>query len=215
MAPHADPETAPHNATVDAKPVEPTNQGYKSLSHLQSYPLISDITTSFTSSPLGQRTISLSTSAYSRFITPLSPYLSRAYPYVQSADDFADANLTRVDSRFPVVKEVSAEDVKGMIGYPRKLVAEVIVRGSDFAREKQEYVLRIYEDEVAQQKGVVGKAKAGVTTGLVVSSDVMGKIAGFLASSVGRKASVPATNGANGANGNGATPNGEKKESGA
>jgi hypothetical protein len=159
------------------------NRGYKSVSHLQSYPLISDITASFTSSSICQRATNLSSAVYDRFITPISRV-------VQSADDFADANLTHLDSRFPVVKEVSAEDVKGMIGYPRKLIAEEIVKGSDYAHEKQEWVLHVYESQVDERKGLVVKLKAGVTTGLVVSADVMLEVADILVTVL--KASVPA-----------------------
>jgi hypothetical protein len=152
------------------------NRGYKSLSHLQSYPLISDITTSFTSSSICQRTINMSSALYAHCITPVSRV-------VQSADDFADANLTHLDSRFPVIKEVSAEDV---FGYPRKLIVDEIVRGCYYAHEKQEF----FKSQVDQRKGVVVKLRAGITTGLVVSTDVMAEIADFLVAVL--KASVPA-----------------------
>jgi hypothetical protein len=142
------------------------NRGYKSLSHLQSYPLISDITTSFTSSSICQRTVNMSSALYAGFITPISRV-------VQSADNFADANLTHLDSRFPVIKSVSAEDV---FGYPRKLIAEEIMRGCDYAQEMQEF----YESQVDERKGVVVQLMAGATTWLVVSTDVMAEIADFL-----------------------------------
>jgi hypothetical protein len=186
MAPHAEPPLTESNG--DAAPSSPT---YKSLSHLKSYPLVADSINTFTSTPLGQRTISLSTTAYCRFIAPLSPYLSKAYPYVNAADSFADSNLGKIDSRFPIVKEPTEQlksRVFDTVAYPRKVVAEVIVRGHDYAQKGQEYVFRVYEDEVAKEcandtsAGVVKKAKAGVTTGLVVSSDLMGAIASYLGS---------------------------------
>lgn len=175
MAPHA--ENAPASPTT------------KTFDHLKSYPLVADGVNVFTSTSIGQKTISLSTSAFSRFIAPLSPYLSKAYPYVNKADDFADASLGQIETRFPIVKE-STENLKAVVvdtvGYPRKIVAEVIVRGQDFAKEGQEYVFKVYEDEFSklgeeEKKGsYVPIAKAGVTTGFVVSSELMGAIANYL-----------------------------------
>ena len=180
MAPHAETPVA------NAAPASPTT---KTFDHLKSYPLVADSVNAFSSTPIGQKTISLSTSAFSRFIAPLSPYLSKAYPYVNKADDFADASLVQIETRFPIVKE-STENLKAVVvdtvGYPRKMVAEVIVRGQDFAKEGQEYVFKVYEDEFSklneeEKKGsYVPIAKAGVTTGFVVSSELMGAIANYL-----------------------------------
>jgi hypothetical protein len=180
MAPHAE----------NGAPSSPTT---KTFEHLKSYPLVSDGVNVFSSTFIGQKTISLSTSAFSRFIAPLSPYLSKAYPYVNKADDFADASLGQIDTRFPIVKtstENLTENLKAVVvdtvGYPRKVVAEVIVRGQDFAKEGTEYVFKVYEDEFSklgeeEKKGsYVPIAKAGVTTGFVVSSELMGAIANYL-----------------------------------
>ena len=181
MAPHAEGPTTNGTSPADS-PSSPTS---KTINHLKSYPIVADSINTFSSTPLGQRTISLSTSAYSTFIAPLSPYLSAAYPYVSRADDLADSSLSTVDSRFPIVKE-STENLKSMVvdtvGYPRRVVAEVIVRGQHFADEKKEYVFKVYADEQEkiEGEGVVGKAKAGVTTGFVVSSELMSAIANYL-----------------------------------
>jgi hypothetical protein len=205
MAPHAEPTIGTANVNATATPSNGTinlqttslpsstntapsapPSTYKSISHLKSYPIVADSINTFTSTPLGQRTISLSTTAYSRFIAPLSPYLSKAYPYVSAADSFADSNLGKIESAFPIVKEPTEQlksRVIDTVGYPRKVVAEVIVRGQDYAREGQEYVFRVFEDEVSREggpDGVVKRAKAGVTTGLVVSSELMGAIASYL-----------------------------------
>lgn len=200
MAPHAEPTTA-------ASP--PSSPTLKSIEHLKSYPIVADGITIFSSHPIGQKTIALSTSAFSRFIAPLSPYLSKAYPYVNKADDFADTSLGKIETQFPIVKE-STETLKTVVvdavGYPRKVVAEVIVRGSNFAKEKQEYVIKVYEDE-KQKVGAeattpsptsptsyIPMAKAGVTTGFVVSSELMGAIATYLKSKKETAAPVtPAT----------------------
>ncbi|KAI5858704.1 hypothetical protein BZA05DRAFT_11156 [Tricharina praecox] len=193
MAPHAEPTTtSTANGTTAGEPKAPSSPTLKSIEHLKSYPLVADGITTFSSHPIGQKTIALSTSAYSRFIAPLSPYLSKAYPYVNRADELADSSLEKLDSRFPIVKEPT-ESLRSVVvdavGYPRKVVAQVIVRGSDFAKEKQEYVFKVYEDEFSKMgeeekksAGYIPMAKAGVTTGFVVSSELMGAIATYLGS---------------------------------
>jgi len=191
MAPHAETPVA-SNGSTNAESKAPSSPTLKSIEHLKSYPLVADGITTFSSHPIGQKTIALSSSAYSRLIAPLSPYLSKAYPYVNRADALADSSLEKLDSRFPIVKE-STENLRSVVvdavGYPRKVVAEVIVRGSDFAKEKQEYVFKVYDDEFSKigedekkSAGYIPRAKAGVTTGFVVSSELMGAIATYLGS---------------------------------
>jgi len=191
MAPHAETPVA-SNGSTNAEPKAPSSPTLKSIEHLKSYPLVADGISTFSSYPIGQKTIALSSSAYSRLIAPLSPYLSKAYPYVNRADALADSSLEKLDSRFPIVKE-STENLRSVVvdavGYPRKVVAEVIVRGSDFAKEKQEYVFKVYDDEFSKigedekkSAGYIPMAKAGVTTGFVVSSELMGAIATYLGS---------------------------------
>lgn len=171
--------------------MKPTMNGetpaYKSFDHFVSYPIISDSISTFKTYPLGQRSIDITHSAYCTFIAPLSPYLSKAAPYVTRADELAESGLGKIEERFPIVKEPT-ENIKNTvvdtIGYPRKLVGEVYVRGSDLAKDTKEYVFSIYGDELARQDntkgGYIPKAKAGVTTGLVVSSELMGAIAAYL-----------------------------------
>ncbi|KAI5797715.1 hypothetical protein EDC01DRAFT_727405 [Geopyxis carbonaria] len=189
MAPHAEPEVVASSTPQTNGNTAPSSPTYKSFDHLKSYPVVADGITTFSSHPLGQRTISLSHSAYSTFIAPLSPYLSKAYPYVNKADEFANDNLVKIETRFPLVKEPT-ESLKTMamdtLGYPRKLAGEVIVRGQDFAKGKKEYVFKVYDDEFSKMpeaernSGYIPIAKAGVTTGFVVSSELMGAIAGYL-----------------------------------
>lgn len=185
--PHAEQpnNTSKVNGTTPAQS-DPGSPSYKSLSHLKSYPIVSDSISVFESHPLGQRSISLSQSCYSTFLAPLTPYLSRAAPYVSRADEFADSNLGKIDSYFPILKEPTDEirsAVVGAVGYPKKLVGEVYLRGADFAKEGKEYVFKVYEDECSKgggTDGVIPKAKATVTTGLVVSSEIMGSLAAYL-----------------------------------
>ncbi|KAL0636433.1 hypothetical protein Q9L58_004582 [Maublancomyces gigas] len=173
--------------------MKPTVNGetpsYKSLDHLASYPIISDSISTFKTYPLGQRSIDITHSAYCTFIAPLSPYLSKAAPYVTRADELAETGLGKIEERFPIVKEPT-ESIKSTvvdtIGYPRRLVGEVYVRGSDLAKDTKEYVFSIYGDELARQDslenkgGYIPRAKAGVTTGLVVSTELMTAIAAYL-----------------------------------
>lgn len=188
MAPLAAPVS--NGSTSESK--TPSSPTLKSIEHLKSYPLVAHGITTFSSHPIGQKTIALSGSAYSRFIAPLSPYLSKAYPYVNRADELADSSLGKLDSQLPIVKR-STENLKSVVidavGYPRKVVAQVIVRGSDFAKKKQEYVFKVYDDEFSKMgkeekkhAGYIPMAKAGVTTGFVVSSEFMGAIAVYLKS---------------------------------
>lgn len=188
--PHAEQSTM---NTTTTETMKPTMNGeaptYKTLDHLVSYPIISDTISTFKTYPLGQRSIDITHSAYCTFIAPLSPYLSKAAPYVTRVDELAETGLGRIEERFPIVKEPT-ENIKntviGTIGYPRKLVGEVYVRGTDIAKDTKEYVFSIYGDELARQDnaqnkgGYIPKAKASVTTGLVVSSELMGAIASYL-----------------------------------
>lgn len=176
---------------MDTTTEKPTMNGespsYKSLGHLASYPFISDSILTFKTYPLGQRSIDITHSAYCTFIAPLSPYLSKAAPYVTRVDELAETGLGKIEERFPIVKEPT-ENIKNTvvdtIGYPRKLVGEVYVRGSDLAKDTKEYVFSIYDDELARQDstkgGYIPRAKAGVAAGLVVSSELMGAIAAYL-----------------------------------
>lgn len=159
---------------------------YKTLSHLKSYPLIADGISAFESNPYGKRTLSVSHTAYIRFIAPLSSYLSVAAPYFAKADDLADGGLAKVEIRFPIVKE-PVDTIKtrmsNTIGYPRKVFGEIIGRGSDLAKKEKDHVFKVYDDAYAklgQEKGCIPVARAGVQTGLVVSSELVGAIASYL-----------------------------------
>lgn len=213
MAPHAENNVVKavdtKGAKADAPAPEssqsqpPESPSLKSLQHLKSYPIVADGISTFTAHPIGQRTVSLSASAFNRFVAPLSAYLSCTYPYVHRADDFADESLGRIESRFPIVKEPTdhvKSAVLDSVGYPRRLAAEAIVRSHDFAREKQQYVFKVYEDEFSKisggnassnanangaangADGYIPVAKAGITSAFVVSSELMSAIANYLSS---------------------------------
>lgn len=157
---------------------------YKSLDHLASYPIISDSITTFKGYPLGQRSINITHSAYSTFIAPFSPYLSKAAPLVNRADDLAESGLGKFEERFPIVKEPTENIKNSVVGYPKKLIGEVYVRGTELAKDTKDYVFEVYTEELNKQgsekKGYVPMAKAGVSAGFVVSSDLMSYLASYL-----------------------------------
>jgi hypothetical protein len=159
MAPHAENETASNgfNGTMTSEPT--TNGGElhsQFLSHLTSYPLVSDGITTYKSNPYGAKSIDLFNSAYTRFDStiykPISPYLATPYslvvPYLTKLDSLGDSGLSFVDSKVPVIKEDTAT-LKGKItdyaGYPFKLVDDgkrslLEIYGEEFSKyEKQGY----------------------------------------------------------------------------
>jgi len=147
------------------------------ISHVTSYPMISDTILAFKSNPYGQKSISLADQGYARLFKPVQGYLAGPYsivsPYVSKADSLADNGLSKVDNHFPIIKEPT-EKVKGTVQdiafYPLKV-----------AGNSKEYVFKVYGDEHKRQgAGVVGTAKALVTTGLVVTADSLGWLSSFL-----------------------------------
>jgi len=153
------------------------------LSHLISYPFISDGITTFKSNPYGAKSLSLTTSISHKFADPLLPYLSKPYqyvsPYITKADSLGDSTLSTIDSKFPVVKKPTGELIdngKAIVFFPLK-------KGS----EGKEYVYGVYGSEVKKVggDGIVTWGKAAIATGLVVGGDAYGWLSGFLA---GKKA---------------------------
>jgi hypothetical protein len=141
------------------------------LSHLFSYPVISDSISTFKSNPYGQKALSLSDSGYKTFAKPVLPYLSKPYsyvdPYVKRADSIGDSTLSTLDSKFPVVKKPTGElydNATGLAMFPLKK-----------GKEGKEYVFGVYGREYKKVggEGIVTYGKAAMTTGLIVSSDAL------------------------------------------
>jgi len=148
------------------------------LSHLTSYPIISDSISTFKSNPYGQKSISLADSGYNTFAVPILPYLTTPYqyvsPYVAKADSLGDSSLSSLDAKFPVVKKPTNElydNGKGFVFFP-------ITK----ANEGKEYVFKTYDSEVKKVggSGVITYGKAAVTTGLIVSSDALSWLSHYL-----------------------------------
>merc|ERR1712225_89597 len=145
------------------------------LSHLISYPVISDSISTFKSNPYGAKSLSITTSLSHKLADPLLPYLTKPYqyvsPYITKADSLGDSTLSTIDSKFPVVKKPTGELIdngKAIVFFPLK-------KGT----EGKEYVVGVYGSECKKVGG------EGIATGLVVGGDAYGWLSGFLA---GKKA---------------------------
>jgi len=92
----------------------------KFLNHLTSLPVVSAGMSTYSSSPLGARSIDMAASVYNQakahllppYQTYLSPYVERPYsyvqPYIYKADELGDSALNKITTRFPIVKEEPA-----------------------------------------------------------------------------------------------------------
>jgi len=177
--PHSETTTTETDTTM-APQVNGESPSSAFLSHLISYPVISDSISTFKSSPYGAKSLSLTSSGYEKIGKPLLPYLSTPYsfisPYISKADSLGDSTLSTLDQKFPVVKKPTGElydDAHSVVFFPLK-------KGS----EGKEYVLKTYSTEVKKvggDGGLVTYGKAVVSTGLIISSDTLSWLGAFLA----------------------------------
>jgi len=148
------------------------------LAHLTSYPVISDSISTFKSNPYGQKSLSLADQGYSRLVAPVIPYAQRPYgyvaPYVAKADSIGDSGLSKVDEKFPIVKE-DTEKVKNTVldyaFFPLRV-----------AGDGKNYVFNTYSGEYKKcgGDGVISGGKAIITTSLIVSSDGFAWLSTFM-----------------------------------
>jgi len=148
------------------------------IDHLLNYPVINDGVKTFKSNPYGQKSLELSDSAYKTFAQPVLPYFSKPFqyvsPYVKKADNLGDKTLSAVDERFPVVKKPAGEiykDARDLVLLPYRTG----LAGKD-------HVLETYSGEVKKVGGdnLVTYSKALLTTTLIVTTEVIQSISGFL-----------------------------------
>ena len=118
----------------------------KFLSHLNSYPVVSDGVETFKSHPVGKKSLELADNAYARFGKPVEPYfetpINYAKPYAAKADELADSGLGHVETRFPIVKEDTNTIVdkgKSVIWFPFKV-----------ANDGKEYVVNTWTGKLPQ-----------------------------------------------------------------
>jgi hypothetical protein len=97
-------------------------------------------------------------------------------PYVSKADELADQGLSKVDQQFPIVTE-STDQVK-------EKVTIITSQPLKYYGEGKEYVLKVYGDEYdkrgGEKGGLITPVKAGVTTVLVVTIDVLSHFTSYL-----------------------------------
>jgi len=180
--PHSDPST-PTEATKMGSQVNGDAPSSAFLSHILSYPVISDSITTIKSHPYGAKSLSLTNSTYTSLSAPLRPYLAKPYqyvsPYISRADSLGDSTLSSLDTRFPVVKKPTGE----LYNDGKKLVFFPLRKGG----EGKEYVFGVWGSEVKKVggEGLVMYGKAALATGLVVGTDAVGWLSGWVAGKKG------------------------------
>jgi len=149
------------------------------IEHLTSYHFISDSITTFKANPYGAKSIDLTNAGYAKLVKPTFPYLqtpvSYAKPYIAKADQIGDSLLTKVDEKFPIVKNETAE-IKGTI---LDYVSFPLVK----AGEGKEYVIGTYSSEYKKcgGDGYLAGGKALITSSLVITSDMLSWLSTFVA----------------------------------
>jgi len=148
------------------------------LSHLTSYPVVSDSISTFKSNPYGAKSLDLADSGYKSFVAPVLPYAQGPYgyvkPYVAKADEIADTGLSKVDNTFPIVKQDTQKiqsTVMGLVHLPFVM-----------AFQGKDYVFKTYGNEYKKCGGktYIDGVKALITTSLVITSDSLSSLSGYL-----------------------------------
>jgi len=175
--PHAE------NGSQQSNMVNGEKHSSEFLNHLQSYPLVSTSIDTFKSYPIGSKSLHLANQGYATFLAPILQtvfsiplYHNYVHPYVNYADNLASSTLDTIDTHFPLVKDEPQKIKETLFEYahtPLKV-----------AGETKEYVFKTYENEYKKcgGDGYVSGGKAVVTTGLVVASETLGKLSGYLGS---------------------------------
>jgi hypothetical protein len=146
--------------------------------HLTSYPIISDSITTLKNNPYGQKSLQLAEEGYEHLAKPVLPYFAKPYgyvaPYVAKADTLGHQGLSRVENKFPIVKQ-DTESIKGTL----KDYAFLPIR---IANDGKRYVLDTYNSEYKKcgGDGYVARGKALITTGLVMTSESLAWLSGLL-----------------------------------
>lgn len=166
------------NATPNGnKPSPSIAEKSQFLSHLTSYPLISDTLTTITTHPytrtplhLTHRTLTSLAPYATPLLSPLTPYLT---PYLARLDTLGSSALDALDARVPSAKKPTRE----LYTQTRDLA----LRPYELSREGSEHVRRAYDGEVKRNGGGEGEKKMGLVgfgkavwgTGKVVGGEVV------------------------------------------
>ncbi|KAL8931960.1 MAG: hypothetical protein Q9211_006622 [Gyalolechia sp. 1 TL-2023] len=170
--PHAE------NGSMTKQMVNGEKASSQFVSHVTSYPVVSDSIDAIENNPYGKKGIELANEGYNKVVAPVIPYAQGPYgyiaPYVQKADQLADGGLDRVDGTFPIVKQ-DTEKIKGTI-------LDLAFLPLRLANQSKDYVLSTYGNEYKKcgGNGYMAGGKAIITTGLVVTSDSLSWLADYL-----------------------------------
>ncbi|KAJ5818411.1 hypothetical protein N7474_004002 [Penicillium riverlandense] len=150
------------------------------LTHLTSYPIVSDSITTFKLNPYGAKSLEYADQGYTRIAKPVLPYLSTpcSYlaPYLARADALGDRSLAQIETRFPFIKE-DTQTLRGSLvdraSFPARLAGDV-----------KHHVFDLYglEYKKCGGDGVVASGKAVVTTSLVLSQESLAWVSSWLQS---------------------------------
>jgi hypothetical protein len=141
--------------------------------------VVHDSFEAYKSHPFGARSLAIINESYQRFIAPLHPYLQTPYsylsPYLSRADELGDNGLSKVEHRFPIVKEDTSKLKQTVFDYA-SLPLQVAGKG-------KEYVFGTWQDEYSKthgQDGLVKNIKALISTELKFGLDAYGLVTGYL-----------------------------------
>ena len=140
--------------------------------------MVSDSISLFKSNPYGAKSIEFADHGYDRLAKPVLPYFQTPFnyvaPYLEHADTLGDKGLTRIDSRFPIIRE-DTQKIRGTIyntaGYPVR-----------FAGDVKDHVYDVYGTEYKKcgGDGLVASGKAVITTSLMLSQESLAWISTWL-----------------------------------
>ena len=126
----------------------------------------------------GARGICMANSAYASFVKPFLPYFQTPYsytkPYVAKVDQLGDSVLTKIDETIPFFKSETAgikSTAWDCAHWPLKK-----------ASEGGHWIASTYMQEYHKcgGPGMVAGGKAAITSGLILSSDLLGWLSSFL-----------------------------------
>ncbi|KAK7183301.1 hypothetical protein DPSP01_000574 [Paraphaeosphaeria sporulosa] len=165
--PHAEKDTV--NGEMTTRLTNGEKPQSKVLSHLQTYPVVNDGLEFYKSHPYGAKSLNLVHKTYNSFVAPLHPYLQTPYsylsPYLSRADELGDSGLSKVDTRFPIVKEDTSK--------LKQTVSEYVGLPFALAGKGRAYVVGTWQDEYSKTRGdgVVKSVKALISTELKIGLD--------------------------------------------
>jgi hypothetical protein len=147
------------------------------ITHLASYPLVSDSIEIYKSNPYGAKSISITSQllqTYNQSVNPhIYPFLRTPFsfvaPYLAKADSLGDNGLTSLETRFPIVREPTS-DIRTRIvdtaSYPFSL-----------ANQSKEYVLNTFNEEYQKagdkSDGLTQRLRAVISTELRLTAEVL------------------------------------------